>query len=281
LLIWLGIRRSMRPLRVLNNQIENRAPTNLAPVEIEKAPAEVAPLVGSLNRLFERVQASIENERRFTADAAHELRTPLAALRAQAQVARGSTDDAERRHALDKIVAACDRASHLVAQLLTLARLEPQDFHAARDPCDLRAVLQHTMADIAPAAVAKGIELELEDGPAAIMLGDVHLLDVLFRNLIDNAVRYSPPRSHVLIRVDKAGSDVSVIVADEGPGIPIAERDKLGRRFHRLAGNEATGTGLGLSIAQRIAELHYGRIAFDEAAGGMGLAVSVQFQAAA
>jgi two-component system sensor histidine kinase QseC len=248
-------------------------------MEIGKAPAEVAPLVGSLNRLFERVQASIENERRFTADAAHELRTPLAALRAQAQVARGSMDDAERRRALDKVIAGCDRASHLVAQLLTLARLEPHDFRVERTSCELRSVLQRTIAELAPTAVEKGIELELADGPTVTILGNAWLLDVLFRNLIDNAVRYSPPRSRVHIRTDQNQHDVSVIVADEGPGIPVAEREKLGRRFHRLAGPDVTGTGLGLSIVQRIAQLHGAGIAFEETVTGTGLVVKVVFPA--
>lgn len=277
LLIWLGIRRAMRPLRSLNRQIEDRAPGNLAPVEIGKAPAEVAPLVGSLNRLFERVLASIENERRFTADAAHELRTPLAALQAQAQVARSSEDDAERRRALDKVIAGCDRASHLVAQLLTLARLEPHDFRAERTSCELRSALRRTISELAPTAFDKEIEIELDDGPTVTILGDARLLDVLFRNLIDNAVRYSPRRSIVHVGIEKNRHAVSVIVTDEGPGIPIAEREKLGRRFHRLMGSDVTGTGLGLSIAQRIAQLHGGSIAFEEAAAGAGLAVKVVF----
>jgi two-component system, OmpR family, sensor kinase len=277
LLIWLGIRRALKPLRLLNRQVADRAPDNLAPVKVGKAPAEVAPLVGSLNRLFDRVQASIENERRFTADAAHELRTPLAALRAQAQVARGSTDDAERRRALDKVIAGCDRASHLVAQLLTLARLEPSEFHAQRTSRDLRSVLQHTIAELAPIAFEKGIELELDDGPGVTILGDGRLLDILFRNLIDNAVRYGPPRSRVHIGVDQNRHHVLVTVADEGPGIPVAEREKLGRRFHRLAGADATGTGLGLSIAQRIGELHGASITFGETATGVGLVVKVVF----
>ena len=241
LLIWLGIRRAMKPLRLLNRQVNDRAPDNLAPVTIGNAPAEVAPLVDSLNRLFERVQASIENERRFTADAAHELRTPLAALRAQAQVAGGSTDDAERRRALDKVLAGCDRASHLVAQLLTLARLEPNDFHAERASCDLRSVLQHTIAELAPTAFEKGIELELEDGPSATIRGDARLLDVLFRNLIDNAVRYSPPRSRVRMRIDKNRHDVSVVVTDEGPGIPVAEREKLWATLSPSGGSRCDG----------------------------------------
>lgn len=275
-LIWLGIRRAIRPLRLLNRQVEDRAPDNLAPVELRQAPVEVAPLVGSLNRLFERVQASIENERHFTADAAHELRTPLAALRAQAQVARGSNDDAERRRALDKVIEGCDRASHLVQQLLTLARLQPDAFRVERQPCDLRAVLQHAIAELAPSALAKGIEVALADGPEVTVAGDARLLEVLFRNLVDNAVRYSPSQTTVRVCAERAGGSAVVTVVDEGPGVAAQEREKLGLRFHRLTGTRASGSGLGLSIVKRIAQLHGGTIAFGETPTGVGLAVEVK-----
>lgn len=277
LLIWLGIRRGLKPLRVLNRQVADRAPANLAPVKVGKVPAEVAPLVTGLNRLFERVRASIDNERRFTADAAHELRTPLAALRAQAQVARESTDPVERRRALDNVIAGCDRASHLVAQLLTLARLEPSDFRTERISCDLRRILERAIAELAPIAFDKGIDIELVEGPDATILGEARLLDVLFRNLIDNAVRYGPPRSCVRVAIDRDQRHVFVTVADEGPGIPVAEREQLGRRFHRLAGPDVAGTGLGLSIAKRIGELHGASITFGDTGAGVGVAVKVAF----
>jgi signal transduction histidine kinase len=164
-----------------------------------------------------------------------------------------------------------------VAQLLTLARLEPRDFHAGRERCDLRIVLQRTIAELTPTAYEKEIELELDDGPTVSILGDARLLDILFRNLIDNALRYSPPRSCVHVRIDRTQRDISVVVTDEGPGIPAAERENLGRRFHRLAGHDVSGTGLGLSIVQRIAELHDATIAFEETVTGVGVAVRVSF----
>jgi two-component system sensor histidine kinase QseC len=281
ILIWLGIRRAMRPLRLLNHQVQTRAPDNLAPIELLRAPEEVAPLAASLNRLFARVRASIENERRFTADAAHELRTPLAALRAQAQVARGASDDAERRRALDKVIEGCDRASHLVQQLLTLARLEPEHLGVQRSACDVRAVLQRVIADLAPSALAKDIEIVLAEGPSPAVAGDGRLLEVLFRNLVDNAVRYSPPKTTVRVRVERVDESVVVTVMDEGPGVPAEERDTLGRRFHRLVESRASGSGLGLSIVKRIAQLHGGTIAFGETAAGVGLAVTTTLPAIA
>ncbi|MEP7329914.1 MAG: ATP-binding protein [Betaproteobacteria bacterium] len=277
LLIWLGINRAIRPLRLINRQIEYRAPDNLAALEIDDTPAEVAPLVASLNRLFDRVQTSMENERRFTADAAHEIRTPLAALRAQAQVARGAGDDAERTRALDNVIVACDRTAHLVDQLLTLARLEPETFAAVREPCNLRELVRLETAEIVPAALAKAIEIELESGPQVVIAGDARLLRILLRNLLDNAVRYSPQKTAIHVRVDERDGRAIVTVADEGLGVTAEERDRLGQRFHRLLGAQAPGTGLGLSIAKRIAQLHGATISFDETGPGIGLAVTVAF----
>jgi two-component system sensor histidine kinase QseC len=277
LLIWLGIARATRPLQRLNREVGQRAPDNLAALDLGEAPAEVAPLVASLNRLFGRVAASIENERRFTADAAHELRTPLAALRAQAQVARGALDDAQRRHALDNVIAGCDRASHLIEQLLTLARLEPESFAAQREACELHEITRLAIAEAVPAALAKSIEIDLASGPPVTVPGDARLLAILLRNLLDNAVRYSPPDTAVHVRVESGDNRASITVADEGPGVSAEERSRLGRRFHRPPGTQATGTGLGLSIVERIAQLHGAAIGFAETAPGRGLSVTVTF----
>ena len=236
-LIWLGIDRATRPLRLLNRQLEYRAPDNLALLDINDAPAEVSPLVTNLNRLFERVRALIDNERRFTADAAHELRTPLAGLRAQAQVARSATNDTERAHALDKVIEGCDRAAHLVDQLLTLARLEPETFRAERGRCDLREITRIAVGEVVPAALAKTIEIEYDGDSPIEVLGDARLLRILLRNLLDNAVRYSPAHTTVKVRVGERDGVAFVSVADQGPGVAREERVRLGQRFHRLAGD--------------------------------------------
>jgi two-component system, OmpR family, sensor histidine kinase QseC len=279
LLIWLGVERATRPLRLLNREVEARAPDNLAALDLGVVPPEVAPLVASLNRLFGRVTASIDNERRFTADAAHELRTPLAALRAQAQVAQGADADRERRHALDGVIAACDRATHLIDQLLTLARLEPDSFRARRERCDLAEVARVAAGEVVPAALAKDIEIEVAADAVASVPGDARLLRILVRNLVDNAVRYSAPRTSVRVQVGARDGVPFVAVADEGPGVPAGEREQLGRRFHRLVGTEASGTGLGLSIVRRIAELHGATVEFADATPGPGLVVAVSFAA--
>ena len=277
ILVWIVVDRAMRPLRTLSREVAQRAPGNLTSLALGDAPAEVAPLVAALDRLLARVQASIEGERRFTADAAHELRTPLAALRAQAQVARSAADAGERTHALDNVIAGCDRATHLIDQLLTLARLEPETARAERIDCDLRIVVADAIAQMAPAALARDIAIELEGDAMVRVRADARLLAILFRNLLDNAIRYSP--SHTAVRVEVGARDRMpyASISDAGAGVPAEQRAELGRRFHRLSGaSGVAGSGLGLSIAKRIAELHGASLAFDDAPGG-GLAVTVSF----
>jgi two-component system sensor histidine kinase QseC len=277
-LVWLAVRWGTRPLATLRAQVVQRAPDNLAPLHVVDPPAEVAPLVASLNRLLDRVRASIDNERRFTADAAHELRTPLAAVRAHAEVARAATDEKERQAALDSLLAGCDRAAHGIDQLLTLARLDPGDPREQSEACDLRAVARDTLAELAPAAVAKGLDVELMPGPPAVIRGSRGLLGILVRNIVDNAIRYSAGGT-IRVGVARDAGTVRLTVTDEGPGIPAAHRHALGDRFFRVPGTQEPGTGLGLSIVRRIAELHRANVEFRDSPSGRGLSVVVEFPA--
>lgn len=277
LLIWFSVARGTRPLVTLGNEVARRDPQNLAPFDASGLPAEVAPLVASLNRLFGRVRRSIEHERRFTSDAAHELRTPIAAVKAQAQVARAATGAAERRRALDMAILGCDHAAHLVEQLLTLARLEPAQALARNEVCDLRAVARGVAADIAPGALSRHVELELAEGPPAPVAGDAALLAVLVRNLVDNAVRYSPAGTFVRVGVEAEGAAVRLTVTDQGPGVSAEDLARLGQRFFRVTGTDESGSGLGLSIVQRIAELHGAGVLFEPGPQAKGLCVSVVF----
>jgi two-component system sensor histidine kinase QseC len=278
LLIWFGVARGLQPLQALGRQVAARRPDNLAALEVATAPVEVVPLVEGLNQLFARVRISLDSERRFTADAAHELRTPLAAIKTQAQVARAATAEAERRHALDSVLVGCDRATHLVEQLLTLARLEPQTLkHDER--CDLHALAVTTVAELAPAAIDKDIDLQLTEGDALRVPGEPALLAILLRNLIDNAIRYSPRHSEVRVRVANTGDGAELTVIDQGPGIPAESRVLIWERFYRVLGTGETGSGLGLSIAKRIADLHGATISLSEGDAGQGLRVSVVFPA--
>lgn len=277
LLIWFGVGAGLRSLRTLGGQVRERQPDNLAPLDAA-APTEVQPLVDGLNSLFARVRASLESERRFTADAAHELRTPLAAIRAQAQVARTAGADAERDRALDKVLEGCDRAAHMVEQLLTLARLEPEQ-RRAREPHDLRALAVATVAELAPGAAAKDIDIQLAVGGPAVAPCEPALIAILMRNLIDNAIRYSPRHSLVHVTVAATAGAVEFTVADQGPGIPAAERALVWERFYRILGSDETGSGLGLSIVRRIADLHGATATFGQGDDGRGLRVAITFPA--
>ena len=277
LLVWFGVGRGLSPLVRVNQQLASRAPDYLDPVDAGGAPAEVQPLIDTLNRLLSRVRTALESERRFTADAAHELRTPLAALKTQAQVASAAGDEGVRRHALEQLAAGCDRASHLVEQLLTLARLDPQQAPARFAPVDLRAVASGVVAEVAPAALAKDIELGLAESGGAPVQGDGAMLAVLVRNLVDNAVRYTQPAGEVAVSVEAVAGHVQLLVSDNGPGIPLEERAKVGQRFYRVLGSGESGSGLGLSIVRRICELHGAVMSLTDAAGGRGLSVRVSF----
>ena len=278
LLVWLNVARGLRPLAALGRQVAERDPGNLRKLDAGKVPAEVLPLIENLNRLFARVAQLIDNERRFTADAAHELRTPLAGLKTQAQVARASANDTERTHALDHVIAGCDRATHLVQQLLTLARLDPDEPGSKAQPCDLRELARTAVAELAPFAMEKNVEIELAEGGAAAITGHAGLIAILLRNLVDNAVRYSPAGGQVRVRVQGDAHSATLTVSDQGPGIPADERDKVGQRFYRILGTEEFGSGLGLSIVKRIAELHGAGLDLADGDEGKGLSVAVSFR---
>lgn len=276
LLVWLSVARGLRPLGALGREVGERDPGNLVTLDAVGIPAEVVPLVTSLNRLFKRVAVLIEAERRFTADASHELRTPLAALKTQAQVARASTDDAGRSHALDNVIAGCDRVTHLLEQLLTLARLDPEQ-GSQKEQCDLRGLAKVAIAELAPFALSKNIDIALIEGPAVNVIGHPGLVAIMLRNLVDNAIRYSPVGGNVRVQASGDAQGASLLVSDEGPGISPEERNKVGQRFYRVLGSGEYGSGLGLSIVKRIAELHGAALAMEDAVGGKGLSVSVTF----
>lgn len=277
-LLWLAVSRGLRPLASLTREVALREPDNLAPLPVGAAPSEVLPLIDRLNRLFERIAASIQNERRFTADAAHELRTPVAAIKAQAQVARGAQDAAERSHALDSVILGCDRAAHLIEQLLTLARLDALQ-KSALESCELQILAVEVIAEMTPPARQKGVHLELAEGEAASVQALPGLLRILLRNLIDNAVRYSPAGTRVQVRVDRADGRPRIAISDNGPGIPAEEREKVLERFYRPLGTGEQGSGLGLSIVQRIAAIHGATLQLASGETGRGLRVTIVFPA--
>ncbi|MEQ1917415.1 MAG: ATP-binding protein [Gallionella sp.] len=277
ILLWIAVTRGLLPLVNLTNEIKRREPDNLAPLDAGSTPREVAPLIVHLNRLFIRIEASMQKERRFTADAAHELRTPVAGIKAQAQVARAATQDAERIHALDNAILGCDRAAHLIDQLLTLARMDALN-DADSLSCPLRKIASEEIAMIAPAALGLSVHIELMPGEEAVVRGEHLLLRVLLRNLIDNAVRHTTAGTTVRISVTAELGQTCLSVEDDGPGISAENMERISERFYRPAETTASGSGLGLSIVRRITEIHAASLQFTAGKYGKGLNVSVIFK---
>ncbi len=287
LAVWWAVWRETGPLRELGRRLAQRSPQDLQALSLARTPAEVKPMLAALNQLFERMTERLTAERRFTADAAHELRTPLAAIRAQAQVALGEPDAAARRHALQATLQGCDRATRLVEQLLTLARLEAANALPSA-PVALRSLLRRVLAELAPMALQQQQALALEDGAgmdaeaACLVAGDETLLAVLLRNLVDNALRYSPAGARIQVNLEWRKDHAWLQVADSGPGLADADLARLGERFFRVLGLAQagrSGSGLGWSIVRRIAGVHQARVHAGRSAALGGLEVSVEFPA--
>jgi two-component system sensor histidine kinase QseC len=271
---WWAIRRGVAPMRQLGRTLEQRSPAALQPIVVPGAPSEMTPMVDALNSLFGRIVELMEAERRFTADAAHELRTPIAGIRAQAQVALGATQDAERIHALQATLQGCDRAVRLVEQLLTLSRLE-SGAAPVLGPVDLTAVVRQVAADVAPLALAKRQQIEVEAAAPCTVQGDATLLAVMVRNLLDNAIRYSPPGASVRAAVVSERGFARLSVDDSGPGMAESDIARMGERFFRVLGSGETGSGLGWSITRRIASVHGAdvRASRSELLGGLSVEI--------
>lgn len=278
--IWLAVGRALRPLAALCEEIGHREPDKLQPVATHDLPEELRPLAEALNVLLARLDAAMRQQRRFIADAAHELRTPLAAVRLQAQLLQQAGSPAEREAGLTQLMAGVDRASHMVQQLLDLARLDPQADAEPVAEVDLCALARATVTDFSVQAEAAGIDLGLGPCERVVMPGRARALRVLLNNLVDNALRHCPPGSRVDVEVHRRADEAWLIVRDNGPGIPEPERDKVFDRFYRLPGTTTTGSGLGLAIVREIVELQGGRVMLADTPGG-GLTVSVWLPLAA
>lgn len=274
-LLIFAIGRALQPLNRVSQEVAMRDAGNLEPIPTARAPGEILPLIEQLNALFQRLQATLDNERRFTADAAHELRTPLAGIRMQAQVARETADAGSRRRALDAVLTGCDRAARLIEQLLTLARLEAVDSMPLREVCDLSRLAREVLAELGPAAHEKRVTLELQALEPVPLPGNEVLLRVLLRNLVDNGIRYSPRGAGVTVRIHADGQAACLEVIDQGCGLTPEERGRVMQRFYRVPGNQESGSGLGLSIVSRIAVLLGGDLSLHDGAAHRGLTVKV------
>lgn len=275
LLVGWGVRRGLRPLDRVAEEVAQRSPANLEPLAPHGAPTEIGGLIERLNTLFVRVHDALEREQSFTSDAAHELRTPLAGIRTHAQVVLRTSDDRQRRHAAEEVIHGVDRATHLVDQALILARLERDSLKDSFRAVDLGSVAAEVIAALDADATARHIGVRLDAETRAAVLGNPMAVAIMIRNLVDNAIRYTPERGTVTVRVFRQNHAAVLTVTDTGPGIPVAERGRVFARFHRGANDGATGCGLGLSIVKRVVDLHDAQITLATAPNGHGLQVEV------
>ncbi|MCL7461570.1 ATP-binding protein [Pseudomonas sp. NW5] len=275
-LVWLAIGVGLRPLERMAAALKARDPDTLAPLALGALPRELEPMVTALNRLLQQVESLLEHEKRFLADAAHELRTPLAVLRIHAQNALEAPDPADRAAALQQLIGGVERSTRVVTQLLTLARLEPEVVQGAMRELDLQRWLRNELAELIPLALARGQELALEiDETADYRLSaDAPSLGTLLQNLVGNAVQYTPEGGQITVSLRAEARRIGLCVADSGPGVPPEQRERLFQRFFRLESGAGAGAGLGLSIVQRIVELHGGEIRLQASPLG-GLQIEV------
>ena len=272
---WI-VSRGLLPLRYVTAEVQRRDVRSLRPLKRANLPREIEPLVGELNRLLARLQQAFDTQRAFISDAAHELRSPLTALRLQLQLLDRAPDESARVEARARLGAAVERAIHLVEQLLALARSDPQETAGEFATLDLSAVAAQGITDTHDLAVARNIDLSLDAAPQVQVRGDGEALRTLVRNLVDNAVRYTPPYGTVQVRCRSSAQGALLEVTDSGPGIAPADRQRVFDRFYRRAAAQESGTGLGLAIVKAIAERHHADILLDAAPGG-GLHVAVSF----
>ncbi len=274
-LVWFALTRGIRPLAELQQRIRRRESTDLSPIDERDVPDEVAPLVRAINDLLDRLDRTIRTQKQFLADAAHQLKTPLAGLRMQAELAereidRGGGDPVSMKHTLHQIAVSSQRAAHMVNQLLSMARAEDREQAMRLSDVDMDELVKEVVQDFVPQAMERRIDLGYEgpvDGTRALLRGHALLLRETVRNLVDNALRYTPAGGTVTARVmtDPFGQVLVLQVEDNGPGIPAAEREAVFRPFYRALGTEVDGSGLGLSIVHEVELQHRAEITISDA----------------
>ncbi len=278
-LVWFGILRSLAPLERLRSEIAQRSARDLRPLDGSYAPAEVRPLVGTLNELLGNLRDALDAQQRFTANAAHQLRTPLAGLQTQVELALRQPAPEPMLRSLDQLRSATVRAAHLANQLLALSRAEPGGHRPdSLRAIDLRSLAQEAASIWVPRALLKNLDLGFELEPAATV-ADARLLRDLLDNLIENAIRYTPPGGSITVRTAIEGAHAVLSVEDDGPGIPRDQHEKVFQRFYRIPGSTGDGSGLGLAIVQEIVNAHGARATIDAGLDGRGTLIRVRFDA--
>ncbi len=275
LTLWISVTVALRPLSVLAFAIKKRSPEQLTPIDLHQVPIEITPVVQSLNDLLGVVGKALEREKQFTDNAAHELRTPLAAIKTQAQLALRSTNEQEKNESILAVDQGVDRAAKMVSQLLTLSRLDPENLNLSFSSVNLSVLTAQVIAKLVPQALLKKIDIGLEESEQVTVEADASYLEMLISNLVDNAIRYSPQNGLVDVRIQKTDFTAILIIEDNGPGIPEKDRERVFDRFVRLSGGLADGSGIGLAIVKKIASLHHAKVDLDSPEGHPGLTVRV------
>ena len=283
-LIWVVVSRSLRPLQAVASAVAKRHQTAMQPIDEIDLPLEIQPMVAALNQLLQRLNQAMQAQRAFIADAAHELRTPLTALKLQLQLTERANKDKLLIDGFSKLNERLNRSTHLVGQLLTLARSEKQAEPAPFVAVNLSNLVHQAEQDFLPLATANQIKLLLEIAPDVMVIGQPENLLILISNLVDNAIRYSamPSASKpntVIIGLKQEFGQVQLSVSDNGAGIPVEDRERVLNRFYRREGTEATGSGLGLAIVHNITEAHHAKLELSDNLKCSGLVVSVTFPA--
>jgi two-component system OmpR family sensor kinase len=279
ILIWITIGRGLASIKRAAKDVELRDARSLAPISDSGVPQEIRPLTSALNDLLQRLDLAIGAQRTFVADAAHELKTPLTALNLQIQLAERADNVEERQVAFADLRKGLERANHLVHQLLTLARQEPGTVESDQEEIDLVALAQRVVSEFAGLAYLRRTDLGISKCMAASVIGNMDALRTLLNNLIDNAIRYSPEGSRIDVSVTSDQHDVSLTVADNGPGILPRELDRIFDRFYRIPGTPSSGSGLGLAIVKQIAIAHGARIDLDNSERGLSVCVKFPISA--
>ncbi|CAG2149172.1 Adaptive-response sensory-kinase SasA [Cupriavidus yeoncheonensis] len=266
-LVWFGLTRGLAPLTAIQQRIRARNPGDTSPIDERAAPQEITPLVASFNELLARLDQSVQTQKRFIADAAHQMKTPLAGLRMQAELAQREQSPEELRRSLAQIAGSSERTAHLVTQLLSLARMENLAGAGSMAALDLAALARDVVKDWLPRAWARQIDLGLDASDHPVMIqGNRLMLTEMLNNLIDNAIRYTPPGGHATVRVSADAFEpfAYLDVEDTGPGIAPADRERVMERFYRVLGTNTEGSGLGLAIVREIVQQHGGEVRIED-----------------
>ena len=273
--VWLIINRGLKGLDVAATELHVRDPSNLTPIKFRDMPSELEPLIQAINQLFDQLNKALDRERRFAGDAAHEIKTPIAAIKTISQTLSLSETDPQKKEMIDEIISGVNRSTHIINQLLTLSRTLPEAFKKSTHLCHINQIASDTIALLVPKAMKLDTSLHLEkpDHEVSVM-GNTTSFEIIMHNLIDNAIKYSPPGSDVVVSIKENKTDVEISVSDNGGGVEEKHLEHLTKRFYRVYGNETSGSGLGLNIVIQLVELLKGQLHIENKALGGKIGLS-------